>query len=179
MTHFTAVADGLFYNHDTGAPYSNRVLGKPRVVPFPGSRMRQLTASNRGYYLVWVDGAIRRWHRLVWEHFNGPIPKGLEIDHINNDRSDCRLENLRLTTAKHNTRCAKVNRRNTSGFPGVSWHKASQSWAAKIRVDNHAHHLGLFDDPAQGYRAYYAAKVLFHGVESVRALPRPEVVNPG
>lgn len=43
-------------------------------------------------------------NRLVWEYFNGPIPEGMEIDHINCERSDDRIENLRLATRRQNAR---------------------------------------------------------------------------
>jgi len=45
-----------------------------------------------------------RSHRFVWEYFNGKIPEGLEIDHINGDKTDNRLENLRLVTPIENNR---------------------------------------------------------------------------
>lgn len=45
-----------------------------------------------------------RAHRFIWIYFNGEIPEGLEIDHINNDKTDNRLENLRLFTPAQNSR---------------------------------------------------------------------------
>jgi len=49
-------------------------------------------------------------HRFVWEYFNGEIPQGLEINHINEDKSDNRLENLELVTKKQNIRKRSYNK---------------------------------------------------------------------
>lgn len=57
---------------------------------------------NSGYVYVSLNGNNILAHRLIWEAFNGEIPEGMEIDHINTIRSDNRLENLRLTTIKEN-----------------------------------------------------------------------------
>lgn len=43
-------------------------------------------------------------HRFVWEHFNGPIPKGLVVDHVDGDRLNNRLENLQVITCRENIR---------------------------------------------------------------------------
>ena len=50
------------------------------------------------------NGKVQRLlvHRLVWEAFNGPIPKGMQINHLNEDKTDNRLENLSLVSAKEN-----------------------------------------------------------------------------
>lgn len=58
--------------------------------------------QKNGYMYVTVCGKQILMHRFVWEAFNGEIPDGMEIDHINTIRSDNRLENMRLVTSKEN-----------------------------------------------------------------------------
>ena len=63
--------------------------------------------DHRGYYRVelWKQSIGKRYkvHRLVWEAFNGSIPEGLQVNHINEVKTDNRLENLNLMTPKENT----------------------------------------------------------------------------
>ncbi len=58
--------------------------------------------TTLGYLQVAINEKNKSVHRLVWEAFNGVIPEGYEIDHINGDRKDNRLCNLRLVTHKQN-----------------------------------------------------------------------------
>ena len=60
------------------------------------------THMKNGYDYVSIDRKTKLLHRVVWEVFNGEIPEGMEIDHINTDRTDNRIENLRLVTSKEN-----------------------------------------------------------------------------
>ena len=61
---------------------------------------------NSGYYIVQLyKNSIQKWyqvHRIVWEAFNGSIPEGLQVNHINEIKTDNRLENLNLMTCKEN-----------------------------------------------------------------------------
>lgn len=58
--------------------------------------------NNYGYLMCAVKGGVALAHRLVYETFNGEIPEGYEIDHINFVRDDNRLCNLQLLTQSEN-----------------------------------------------------------------------------
>ena len=64
--------------------------------------IRLLTPSPSGYVRIGIDGKSHRLHRLVLLAFVGPCPEGMECDHLNGDRADNRLENLRWVTPKEN-----------------------------------------------------------------------------
>ena len=60
--------------------------------------------KSSGYVMVTIMNVSIRVHRLVWEIHNGPIPDGMEVDHINHIRHDNRIENLRVVTKQVNGR---------------------------------------------------------------------------
>ena len=74
------------------------------------------------------------YSRVVWTWFNGEIPEGMIVDHINQDPSDDRLENLRLVTKSGNSRNTKRPIDNTSGIIGVSYNTARDKWEAYINI---------------------------------------------
>ena len=168
MKGFIEIADGLWYEEATGKPWSTRVMGTGAT----NGKLKQLTwRDSNGYYNVIIKGTTKRlWHRLVFEYFNGPIPDGMDIDHINNKRDDNRIENLQLLSHKENCRCSLKNSNNTSGKPGVGWHKKAKKWVGGIVVDGKRKHLGYFTDKESAYQVYLKAKIKYHGQESIRCL---------
>ena len=90
-------------------------------------------------------------------------PKGMVIDHINNNPLDNRIANLRIVTPQQNAWNRKKRRtRSTSKYKGVSWSKNDGKWRALIMLDNKKISLGNFDDEKQAGRAYdKKAKELF------------------
>jgi hypothetical protein len=96
--------------------------------------------------------------RLERMHFSvvGYPNKGMVVDHINGNGLDNRRENLRIITNQNNIRCQGINRNNTSGYRGVSWHKGKQRWEAKIRVNGHRLSLGRYKTAEEAARAYDA-----------------------
>jgi len=73
-----------------------------------------INPSGYYYFKMYYDGAAHASavHRFVYEYFNEPIPPKMTIDHINNDKLDNRLENLRLTTNAFNCRRREYNKLN-------------------------------------------------------------------
>lgn len=87
-------------------------------------------------------------HRIVWEMFNGPIPEGLVINHINGVRGDDRIENLELTTSWENTSPPKVKNKwktNTTGYTGISIIKKTGKYRAGVGYNYKFINLGHFD----------------------------------
>ncbi len=72
---------------------------------------------------------------------------GLEVDHENGNKLDCRKGNLRLATRKQNMENLSGPYKNTtSGIRGVSWDKKSRKWRAHVTINYKTEHLGNFDD---------------------------------
>ena len=115
------------------------------------------TAYAKNGYLV---GNIfyRRYyaHRVIWALVHGKWPDR-DIDHINGDRADNRLCNLREATNAENAYNMKTPAHNTSGYKGVGWHVATQRWRAQITVDGAYKHLGMFDTAEEAHAAYVTA----------------------
>jgi hypothetical protein len=86
----------------------------------------------------------------------------LQIDHINKDTLDNRRQNIRIATASQNGANRGKNSNNTSGYKGVSFHRASGKWRSQVRVNRIQKNLGLFDSAEDAFRAYCsAAKIHF------------------
>jgi len=96
---------------------------------------------------VMIRALNKPWlaHRLAWSIFhNKPIPPDLCIDHINWNRSDNRIVNLRAVTAEINNRNMRLDVRNTSGKSGVYFCKNKEKWASQIHLFGKHMHLGYF-----------------------------------
>ena len=96
-------------------------------------------------------------HQLVAMTFLNHIPNGHEIvvDHIDNDKSNNRIENLQLITQRENV--SKDRKIGTSKYTGVSWHKASKKWVVSIRTSDKRKYLGYFDCEIEASEAYKTA----------------------
>jgi hypothetical protein len=90
-------------------------------------------------------------HRVVWAMHHGEWPNN--IDHINHDKTDNRIENLRDVPQVENCRNMSLSRKNTSGACGVSWHKANKNWVAYVTIDRQRTFLGSFERKKDAIRA--------------------------
>lgn len=84
------------------------------------------------YHYTYKDGKEVLTHRLVWEEAHGPIPEGHDIDHINGNRQDNRLENLRPATREQNM--WNMKNKNRFGVKGLSWCERRGLWLGQIRA---------------------------------------------
>jgi hypothetical protein len=99
----------------------------------------------KGYGRVCFDGKQYRAHRVAWALHYGSNPDGI-IDHINGNRLDNRISNLRIVDTTQNARNTGIGVNNTSGAVGVVWHKTAKKWVAQITVNRENKYLGLFAD---------------------------------
>ncbi len=108
--------------------------------------------SKAGYRTGGIGAVAYKAHRIAWKMATGKDPDG-EIDHINGDRSDNRIENLRVVSTLENTRNQKIRSTNVTGFTGVSWHALSQKWRAAIGDGGKKKHIGYFGDFGEAVQA--------------------------
>jgi hypothetical protein len=113
-------------------------------------------SPRRFYWLVTVQGRQMRAHRIVWAVFHGSDLGDHQIDHINGDGLDNRIENLRIATSKQNSRNRRISSNNRSGIRGVCWDASRNKWMAHIMLNGKSRTLGRFDslDEARFVRQY-------------------------
>lgn len=121
-----------------------------------GSVAGHLNNSN-GYITISVDKRSYRAHRLAWLYTYGDCPLDC-IDHINHDRKDNRLCNLRDVPKADNQFNLSKSKRNKSGHTGVSFYKAYNKWAAEIIVRKKKIFLGYFENIEEAVAARLKAE---------------------
>ena len=99
---------------------------------------------SNGYLFGAVANQKLFAHRAAWAMHYGCWPDG-EIDHINHDKTDNRIENLRVVERTQNAMNLSKSKRNVSGVTGVFKHSQTGKWQAQIRVGRKSIHLGSFE----------------------------------
>lgn len=117
---------------------------------------------DSGYRTGLVFRKAYKAHRVAWAIFHGRWPRG-QIDHVNGDKQDNRIINLREASQSENKRNTAIYRNNTSGYKGVCWHRATGKWISQIGLGGKQIRLGYFNDPAEAHAAYCEAAKKYHG----------------
>lgn len=147
-----------YFDHKDGHLYWKKVM-HPNKQYLVGQQVGSI--HKTGYRHVTWNGKIHKVHRLIFLLEQGYLPK--EIDHINGDRQDNRLENLREVTRSENQFNKAMCSNNTSGFRGVNWHKHSKSWVVRVCTKGKTKILGYFKDLELAGLVADEARNLYHG----------------
>lgn len=100
--------------------------------------------NSSGYLQCEVGGVAFMLHRIIYEMHFGEIPKGLQIDHIDRNPLNNKIENLRLATQNENQINSRVPKNNTTGYKGVLT-TPSGKFQARLGYNGKKLYLGLFE----------------------------------
>lgn len=119
--------------------------------------------NKNGYLLIKVRKYIYRAHRLAWFYFYGQRPpiEAYRIDHIDGNKLNNAIKNLRAVSNAKNTRNHKMYSHNTSGITGVYFNEQSQKWCAQIHTNGKQIHLGSFHFFEDAVKAREAAEIKY------------------
>lgn len=143
----------LSYDPETGVlsfkkrlPNTDASFGaSERTLAAWNARYAEVPITNRvgdGYVCVTISGQKYPAHRIIWKMVHGADP--LTIDHIDGDKTNNRLENLRNVSDLENQHNRKLNANNSSGVSGVRWVEARRRWISRIRSGGRLVVLGSF-----------------------------------
>jgi hypothetical protein len=115
-----------------------------------GYTMVQLIIEGKSYFII--------GHRLAWFLHYGTLPNN-SIDHIDGDRSNNKIDNLRDVTNQQN----QWNRTTAKGY---SWNKNANKFQAKIHINGNIKHLGYYTTEQEARNAYLKAKEIYHVINA-------------
>ena len=120
--------------------------------------------GKHGYVEAREKGSnkIVKMHRLITK-----CPDNMVVDHINHNKADNRISNLRICEWADNTRNHKVPKNSTTGISGVSWHKKTSKWQARITINGKRISLGVFDNIEDARQARLKAELEYFGEFSI------------
>ena len=125
------------------------------------------TISSTGYIAIMIGRKRYQAHRLIFLLHYGWLPEF--IDHMDRNRINNRIENLRAATKAQNQRNTPVRRDSSSGAKNVCWSHKLKKWVVRLRINNKPTHIGVFEDKdlaifvASEYRDKYHGEFARHG----------------
>jgi hypothetical protein len=115
--------------------------------------------SGKQYVRVRFKVKLYLIHRLIWAWHGNSLEPNEDIDHIDGDGLNNRIENLRAVTPKQNSENTKSARKDSkSGVKGVCWHKGTKKWEAHLGHNGKKIHLGCYKDIDEARAARIAAE---------------------
>lgn len=117
--------------------------------------------NSKGYHVTSINYKPRLNHRLIFLMHHGYLPK--MIDHIDGDKLNNRIENLRPANPFENACNSKLRSKNKSGYSGVSWSKQSRKWQVSIQLSRKKKHLGFYTTLKEAGEVATAFRKEHHG----------------
>ena len=153
----THLREILNYDPETGIFTWKKKTSKKIVIGKIAANLRP-----SGYMQISLYGRRYMAHRIALIWMYGGC-NSFDVDHINGNKSDNRIINIRPATRSENKQNRlSIQPNNKSGYSGVDWHEHSNGWRATITTMRKQKHLGIFKTPQEAYEAYIKAKREFH-----------------
>ena len=149
------IREHLEYNPETGE-ISWKVARGNRACGY------KVVGGSDGYLTVKVGKRTYKAHRVAWLLYYGDWPNGF-IDHINLDKTDNRIENLRDCTRQQNNSNVALRIDNKSGVKGVSWKASHDKWCAQISYQGKVIYLGLYENLQEAAEVVRKKREELHG----------------
>lgn len=165
----------LVYDNDKGRFFWIEKTGRGKKASKNGEAG---SVDAHGYGQVRIDGKIYKEHRLVWFYVYGVWPLE-QIDHINHNRRDNRIENLREVNCVENGKNRPIQRNNKTGCQGVWKNPKDGKYEVYITHNGSRKNLGRFSDFNDAVQARKDAESRFlfhenHGIGNARSKHIPK-----
>jgi len=118
--------------------------------------------ATNGYWRINIGYDRYLAHRLAWFYVHGIWPCK-DIDHINGDRCDNRISNLRLADKWQNNGNSEAYCTSSTGLKGIYWDRQLGRYSARIMVNGKRKYWGAFDTPELAHEAYREADIALRG----------------
>ena len=142
-----------------------------------GNLIRKVSTSNKvkvgsvagwfqppSYFRVVIDGTTYPVHRMIFLYHHGYLTPGMEIDHIDGNPGNNRIDNLREVTRSQNMLNCKIRSNSKSGVKGVSWDKSNSKWKAEITIKEGKYgYLGRYTTLEEAEAVVKEAREKYHG----------------
>ncbi len=154
MTFYDLVTTELSYDPSTGIFTRKKSCKGCRKDSIVGSK------TKHGYLVTSFHRKQIYLHRLAWFFVYKEMPNGL-VDHIDGDKTNNKINNLRIVNFSENAQNSFRHFDNKSGYKGV-WKHSDKKWRSGICLNGKMKYLGLFDNPKDAHNAYVKESQILH-----------------
>lgn len=120
-----------------------------------------IKAGKKRYERITIDGKVHTLHRMIFLWHHGYLPA--IIDHIDGNRENNRIDNLREVTQQQNCLNRKHHSNSKSPYKNVYWNQAAKKWAVVMSINQKRKYFGVFDDVELADLVATEARNMYHG----------------